>query len=315
MDINYIEYKRENNRIGKVMLLLLAATFAVPFGLLSIELFKIFFESDKAYAVFYELSYSLMYFCMFFIPMLMYKLFDRSYSFSQMPCKIKLSKHFPLILLAGLGINFLAASLNSLIVTLMGVDTSSLTSSPFAEGYSGYNFILDVIKIAIIPAFCEELLFRGLILDRLSKFGRLKAIIISSLLFSLMHQHPAQLIYTFILGMFLGYMALESGSIWGGILLHFINNLIQVIMNAVLYTQSEARATFIVSIIQLVIILVGAVAAVIYFKNYGWGKITNDEWLSYPTETAPQKGAVSGFFSPAIIIYCVISILVIGASF
>lgn len=315
MDINYIEYKKENNRIGKIMLIMLAAMFVMSFLLLSVELFELFFESHKAYVVFYELSYSFMYFCVFFIPVIMYRFFDRSYSFSQMPCTIKFSKHFPLILLAGLGINFLVASLNSIIVSLMGVDTSVWTQSQYADGYSGYNFILDVIKIAIIPAFCEELLFRGLVLDRLSKFGRLKAMVISSLLFSLMHQHPAQLIYAFILGMFLGYMALESGSIWGGIVLHFINNLMQVIMNVIMYTQHEARANFIICLIELLVIVVGAAATVIYFKNYGWKKITDDEWLSYPTNTSPATGAVIGFFTPCTIIYLVICVLFIGASF
>ncbi len=307
MHLNNIEYKKQNTRIGIVMLIFLGASTVISFALGIFEAIGGLFEDSVAYEVIYDLIYGALYFSMFFIPMLIYKKLDKGYTFSQMPCKLKLSRHFVLILPAALAINFIAAYINAIISAMLGVDMSSLILEEYPNGYQWYHFMLDTIKLAIVPAFCEELLFRGLILDRLSRFGRAKAIFISALLFSLMHQNPAQMLYTFILGLVLGYMFFESGSIWGGIILHFVNNFTQVIMNAVSYTQHEARANFIIAAMELVIVLVGVAAAIYYYFRHGKKNLNDPEWLFYTENELSRGMAVKGFFRPTMIVFVVLS--------
>lgn len=304
--LNESEYKKQNLKIGAVMLFFLGASLVVSIALEAISLVSDVLPA-VTYEVFYELFYSVLYFCMFFIPMMLYGTLDKNYSYSQVPCKFKLSKYLPLLLFAGLAINYVASYINSIIVTLLGLDMSSLTFGEYPNGYHAYNFVLDTIEMAIIPAFCEELLFRGLILDRLKRFGRSRAIIISALMFSLMHQHPAQLFYTFILGMFLGYMALESGSIWGGIILHFVNNFSQVIMTAIEQTMPEEKATFIIYAIELCILLIGLVCALIYFIKHSKDTLGNDEWMFGEEVCISDRYAIKGFFTPTTIIFISVS--------
>lgn len=304
--LNESEYKKQNLRIGAVMLFFLGASFIISIALEAISLVSDMLPA-VTYEVFYELTYSILYFCMFFIPMMLYGALDKDYRYSQVPCEFKFSKNIILLIFAGLAINYVASYINSIIVTMLGLDMSSLSFGEYPNGYYAYNFVLDTIKLAIIPAFCEELLFRGLILDRLKRFGRLRAIVISALMFSLMHQHPAQLFYTFILGMFLGYMALESGSIWGGIILHFVNNFSQVVMTALEQTMPEDKATFIIYAIELSVLVIGLACALFYFIKRSKDTLGNDEWMFREEVCISDGYAIKGFFTPTTIVFISIS--------
>jgi sodium transport system permease protein len=80
------------------------------------------------------------------------------------------------------------------------------------------------VVIALTPAVCEELLFRGLILSGLRRYGQWPAIVISALLFALAHASIYRLLPTFCLGLLLGYIVVKTGSLYCSILLHALNN-------------------------------------------------------------------------------------------
>lgn len=81
--------------------------------------------------------------------------------------------------------------------------------------------------IAITPAICEELLFRGFAFRPLEKsLGPKKAIVITALLFAIMHLDIVRLLPTFLLGLVFATIAYVSGSIWPVMLLHMANNAI-----------------------------------------------------------------------------------------
>jgi len=84
----------------------------------------------------------------------------------------------------------------------------------------GAGFVL----IAATPALCEEMLFRGFILSGLLKRGRLVAVILSSAFFAFLHLRPMSLLPIFLLGMFLAYLVLLTGSVWTSILAHMVYN-------------------------------------------------------------------------------------------
>lgn len=71
----------------------------------------------------------------------------------------------------------------------------------------------------------EEIVFRGLIMRGLEKYGRWFAIVASSVLFGLFHGNPAQSPYAFAVGLVMGYVAMEYNLLWA-MLMHMINNLV-----------------------------------------------------------------------------------------
>jgi sodium transport system permease protein len=93
-----------------------------------------------------------------------------------------------------------------------------------------------VVLIAVIPAICEELAFRGFILTGLERGHRTRsAILLSALLFGFMHVLVSlfqQLFNATLLGLVLGLLAVRSRSILPGILFHFINNGLGVVMGS-----------------------------------------------------------------------------------
>lgn len=90
---------------------------------------------------------------------------------------------------------------------------------------------LGVVSIAVSAALAEEFLFRGVLLSALSRRGRTAAaLLVTSLLFMLMHTSVESLPFTLLYGLLLGWLALRSGSIWPSIAFHAANNAIQVLL-------------------------------------------------------------------------------------
>ena len=89
--------------------------------------------------------------------------------------------------------------------------------------------VLGIIFMGVFPAVTEELIFRGVMLRGLAPLGRTKAVLISAAAFSLMHMSPAQTVHQFLLGIVMGLIAWETGSILAPMLIHFLNNALSII--------------------------------------------------------------------------------------
>ena len=88
------------------------------------------------------------------------------------------------------------------------------------------DLVFNLLVIAIIPAIGEELFFRGYLQQKLIKWNRSPhiGIIITAILFSIIHFQFSGLIPRFILGVLLGYIFYWSSSLWIPIIAHFVNN-------------------------------------------------------------------------------------------
>lgn len=83
----------------------------------------------------------------------------------------------------------------------------------------------NVMVMVVIPAFGEELFFRGVLQKILhSNFGAPTAVILSALCFAFAHQQPLSMLPIFFMGLTFGFVRIWTGSLWAPILLHAINN-------------------------------------------------------------------------------------------
>lgn len=96
--------------------------------------------------------------------------------------------------------------------------------------YPWWLFILNIFLTALLPAICEETAHRGMLLKSSLGFGATKAIVISALLFGLLHMNIQQFFYATIIGLYLGFLAMHCDSIFPGIVIHFMNNALSVLM-------------------------------------------------------------------------------------
>ena len=88
------------------------------------------------------------------------------------------------------------------------------------------GFILLFIAVAIIAPIGEELLFRGFFQQVLEKHWKdvTRAILITALLFSMLHMNPYWFAQIYILGVILGFIAWKTQSVLPALILHGMNN-------------------------------------------------------------------------------------------
>jgi membrane protease YdiL (CAAX protease family) len=91
---------------------------------------------------------------------------------------------------------------------------------------------LKVLAIAIIPAIGEELIFRGILIKNFFNLtnNRHVAVLISGILFSLMHFQPYNFLAFILIGMAFGYIYWKYKDIKITMLLHFLFNLTSLLM-------------------------------------------------------------------------------------
>ncbi len=85
--------------------------------------------------------------------------------------------------------------------------------------------LLTLFHVGVVPAICEEVLYRGYIMRAFEKsWGIIPAILISGLLFGMYHVQLSNLLPLATIGILLGYITWVSESIYPAMLAHFINN-------------------------------------------------------------------------------------------
>lgn len=95
---------------------------------------------------------------------------------------------------------------------------------------------LGLLSIALLAPILEEMLFRGSIEGYLLKAWKSPwgAIIVSSLIFGVVHMNPAQIPFAFLLGVMFGWLYYRTGSLLPGIIGHVLNNSVAAV-NMILY--------------------------------------------------------------------------------
>lgn len=86
--------------------------------------------------------------------------------------------------------------------------------------------------VGLLAPLAEELVFRGAVLRALLRWksNPWVGIVISALLFALIHMNPAQMPHAFLVGLLLGWMYYRTDSIVPGVIFHWINNTVAYVL-------------------------------------------------------------------------------------
>ncbi|MEX2174364.1 MAG: ABC transporter permease subunit/CPBP intramembrane protease [Pirellulaceae bacterium] len=91
-----------------------------------------------------------------------------------------------------------------------------------------------LLLIAVTPAICEELAFRGFILSGLRRMGhKWGAIVLCSVFFGMAHGMLQQSLAAGAVGVVIGYVVVKTGSLWPGVLYHLVHNGLAVLQTRV----------------------------------------------------------------------------------
>lgn len=118
---------------------------------------------------------------------------------------------------------------------IVGIDTSGRQQTGFEGVTSSPELIVTFISLVILPPIVEEIVMRGFLFGSLKQGMRVvPAAIVTSVIFAIAHLqlgHGAGPLWiaaidTFMLSLVLCYLRQRTGSLWAGIGLHMIKNLI-----------------------------------------------------------------------------------------
>lgn len=100
------------------------------------------------------------------------------------------------------------------------------------------NLILTAISLVILPPLVEEVVFRGVLIERFTVKWRVGvAVILSAVFFGALHADP---VGAGMFGVVTGLLYLRTGSLWPGIVIHAVNNLVAMV--ATRMSDPEAQA-------------------------------------------------------------------------
>jgi len=107
------------------------------------------------------------------------------------------------------------------------------------------RFLWLLFLVAVLPAISEEFVFRGVVLSGLrSRMGTLPSVLAAAALFGGFHLSPEtafRFLPTFWLGILLGWVVVETRSIWMGVALHFLNNAMILLISFLPATREWGR--------------------------------------------------------------------------
>ena len=229
----------------------------------------------------------------------------------------KKSSAYAIVLLGmGLAGTLCSSFINHVFINSI-INYSEFSSQVFwnVELNKPYQIAFYVVSYAVIPALVEEILFRGTVCRVLCVYGKGTAVVISAVLFALMHTNIEQLLYTFVAGLFFGWLYVETKSVIFPILMHFLNNFISV-MGEILY-QNSAPTVYEAynSLADIVILIIGLICCVVFLLFVKQGKIVFKKGIEMkPDENGNEAFPLtvgeraSGFLSIGMLLfvaYCV----------
>ena len=158
-----------------------------------------------------------------------------------------------------------AASVSLLLSNVLNYffpENSESLNESYLNMLDGVPFVAALLLIALTPAVCEELLFRGYMFTAFRrKMSLSKAIVCVSVLFAISHMSLIKILPTAILGVALAYAVYVSNSIFTSSLMHFLNNGFSVFLlyygdNIPLLQDEQAGLPLVVCMVILAVVCI-----------------------------------------------------------
>ncbi len=175
------------------------------------------------------------------IPVLVYMTTQR-YSFTQIFRLRPISRDVIICsVLIGIGLTVTSDALDRVIQIVFPIPEiwlesiqEMLTINSISEG------IIIVLTAVIMAAVLEEMLFRGFLQTSLENtFDITKAVMLTGLIFGIIHVNPWQTIQLVLFGVFLGVLAWKTNSVFPAMIVHFINNGTAIVFSNLEESQTE----------------------------------------------------------------------------
>jgi membrane protease YdiL (CAAX protease family) len=135
-----------------------------------------------------------------------------------------------------------------------------------SDAFYGSNIWTELLGSALITPFLEELLHRGVVYGRLRRrMGVMPSVILSALIFAVLHFNIVQFIYAFLLGIVFALFVEKSGRLYPAVIAHIATNGLAVIRTETGFLAGTVDGSIIAWLISIACICVGVG---ILYRNY-----------------------------------------------
>lgn len=147
----------------------------------------------------------------------------------QLGWRLPFWEHALFLVLLVLPLSLLSSEVQKGIFTLFPAARGELEQVLGSLGVLPLGLLL--IILAAAPALGEELLFRGVIgRGMVARYGLLRGMVLTSILFGVTHINPAQALGVIPLGLAMHFAYVTTRSFWSPLMLHFLNNALAALM-------------------------------------------------------------------------------------
>lgn len=204
---------------------------------------------------------------------------------------------FPAVMLVNLVLSFIIG----IFTVIMSENGITVPEADFSiSEISAKAFFFQILYGVIVAPIVEETLYRGLAIHLLKPYGKGMAVIISSLIFGLMHGNLSQAASAFAIALVMGTIAVQCNSIVPTIIIHMLNNIVATIPDFADILGNDAIYS-VYTVIVLLSLVLGTLVIFAYHK-----KITLPKDEECVLETSKRyKYAMLNI--PMIIYWCMIA--------
>ena len=163
----------------------------------------------------------------YFAIFIAYKLIRKhSFDFNTIDCN-------KLVFCLGIGLllNIVTTIAINLAVMVVPESISQALNNSTSAALEGFSLWYLLLVTGICGPVFEELTFRYGMCGILARNNKTVGLIVSAVIFGLMHGNPIQIIYAAILGFIFGYVYLKHGNIWYPIMMHIAINSSSVLVS------------------------------------------------------------------------------------
>lgn len=208
------------------------------------------------------------------------------------------------VAITALGMGSILIGSNAAAITNALMDALSLKTSEVSAPEGTFHTIVFLLTYIVIAPVTEEILFRGIILERLRRYGDIFAILSSAMMFSLMHASLQSFLSAFLSGVIFALISIYSGSPLSSMIVHATNNALSVISIIIAHNISESVASLFLTIS---VHLLAGLSIIAFFKIKAKSRQTLA--LSFSGEILSKKRKLGIlFFSFPMIIFILMTV-------
>ena len=171
-------------------------------------------------------------------------------------------------LLAVMGITIcLSVGLNN-VISMSPLVQMSEEFQNASDAFYGSTIWMELLGSALVTPFLEELLHRGVVYGRLRRrMDMWPAVIVSALIFAVLHFNIVQFIYAFLLGIVFALFVEKTGKLYPAIVAHIVANGIAVVRTETGFLQETVGGSVSAWLISVGVCLIGVAGLLSFVGN------------------------------------------------